>query len=70
MSGFFWLIVVVSTIGSIVGAYLVGKWLGLLAVFLAFLGGIFIGSWGIWPLIGGVILGLFAPQSKSQIKIT
>lgn len=65
MSGFFWLIVVVSTMGSIVGAYLVGKWVGLLAVFLAFLGGIFIGSWGVWPLTGGVILGLFAPQSKS-----
>lgn len=68
MSGSFWWIVVMSTIGSIVGAYLMGKWFGLLAVFLAFLGGIFIGSWGIWPLIGGVILGLFAPQSKVQYR--
>ena len=56
------------TIGSIVGAYLVGKWLGLLAVFLAFLGGIFIGSLGIGLLIGGVILGLFAPQSKDKYR--
>ncbi len=68
MSGFLWLIVVLITIGSIMGAYFMGKWLGLLAVFLAFLGGIFIGSWGIWPLIVGVILGLFAPQSKVKSR--
>lgn len=69
MSGFLWLIAAVSTIGSIAGAYSMGGRLGLLAVFLAFLGGIFIGSsLGIWLLIGGVILGLFAPQSKVQYR--
>lgn len=67
MSGFFWWIGVMITIGSIVGAYFIGKWLGLLAVFLAFLGGIFLNHLGIWPLVGGIILGFFAPQLKSQI---
>jgi len=68
MPGFFWLTGVMITIGSIVVAYFMGRWLGLFAVLLAFLGGIFIGSWGIWPLIIGVILGLFAPQSKVKYR--
>ena len=68
MSGFFPVIAVVITIGSIAGAYFMGKWLGLLAVLLAFLGGIFIGSWGIWLLIGGVILGPLAIQSKVKSR--
>lgn len=67
MSGLFWLIGVGSTIASIAVAYWMGKWLGLFAVFLAFLGGIFINYFGIWPLVGGIILGFFAPQLKSQI---
>jgi hypothetical protein len=70
MSGFFWLIVFMGTIGSIAGAYYMGRWLGLLAVLLAFLGGIFIASsLGIWLLIGGVILGPIAvKQSKVQYR--
>ena len=68
MSGFLWLIVVASTIGSIAGAYFMGGRLGLLAVFLAFLGGLFAGSWGILLLIVGVILGRYAPQSKVQYR--
>ena len=67
MSGLFWLIGVGGTIASIAVAYWMGKWLGLFAVFLAFLGGRFIDYLGIWPLIGGIILGFFAPQLKSQI---
>ena len=69
MSGFLWLLVVVATIISIAGAYSMGGRLGLLAVFLAFLGGIFIGSWGILLLVVGMILGpIAATQSKVQYR--
>ena len=65
MSGLLWFLVVASTIISIWGAYSMGGKLGLLTVFLAFLGGIFIGSWGILLLVVGMILGpIAATQSK------
>ena len=40
-------------------SYLVGGKAGLIAVILAFLGGILIGSVGIWFLVAALILGLF-----------
>ena len=57
----FWIGVLILTVIPIAATYLIGKWLGLLAVFLAFIGGILIASWGIWPLMIGIIMGLFAP---------
>lgn len=66
MSGLLWFLVVASTIISIWGAYSMGGKLGLLAVFLAFLGGIFIGSWGILLLVAGMILG---PIAATQTKV-
>jgi hypothetical protein len=66
MSGLLWLLVTVDTIISIAGAYYAGRWLGLLAVVLAFLGGLLIGSVGILLLLGGIILGRYAPQSKAH----
>jgi hypothetical protein len=68
-SGLLWLLVVVGTIGSIAGAYRMGGKLGLLAVFLAFLGGILVASVGILLLVIGMILGpIAATQSKVQYR--
>jgi hypothetical protein len=66
MSGLLWLLVGVDTIISIVGAYYAGRWFGLLAVVLAFMGGLLIGSVGILLLLGGIILGRYAPQLKAH----
>ena len=58
----FWIIPIIATLGSLVGSYFLGGWLGLIAVGLAFLGGIFISSgFGVFCLIIGVILGFIAP---------
>ena len=67
MSSFlFWLVTIILTVGTIAAAYALGKWLGLLAILAAFLGGIFIESWGIWSLLVGVGIGWFAPLSKNK----
>ena len=63
---FFWGITITLTIGTIWSAYVVGKWLGLVAVLAAFLGGVFIDSWGIWSLLMGVGIGWIAPTSKKR----
>lgn len=67
-SGFsliFWLIPIVVFIVSIAGSFLIGQLLGLIAVGLAFLGGVFISSIiGIVLLIAGIILGFIAPLTR------
>lgn len=69
MSGLLWFLVVAFTIISIWGAYSMGGKLGLLAVFLAFLGGILVASVGILLLVIGMILGpVAATQSKVQYR--
>ena len=67
MSGLLWFLVITSTIISIWGAFYMGGKLGLVAVFLAFLGGIFAGSWGILLLMIGMILGPIA-VTQSKVK--
>ena len=61
----FFLLPLIITIISILGAFAIGGWLGITAVGLAFIGGIFINhSFGAYLLVGAVLLGLIAPQSK------
>lgn len=58
----FWIIPVITTLGSLVGSYFLGGWLGLIAVGLAFIGGIFFSSnLGVICLILGVLIGFAAP---------
>jgi len=65
MSSFlFWLITIILTVGTILAAYKIGEWVGLVAILAAFLGGVFIESWGIWSLLIGMGIGWFAPLSK------
>lgn len=60
-----WLLVVVGTIVSIVAAYRIGRVFGLITVFLAFIGGLLIGSSvGIFLLIMAVILGPAAAKGS------
>ena len=67
-SGFsliFWLLPIASTIVSIIGSLVIGGWLGLIAVVLAFLGGVFLDNViGITLLLVGVVLGLIAPLMR------
>ena len=50
-----WIGVLILTIAPIWASYVIGKWLGLIAVFLAFIGGIFIDTISVWFLVGGVM---------------
>lgn len=63
---YYWLFGVVFAVVSIASAWFVGKWVGLLAVFFAFLGGLFITSIGVWFLLIGAFLGFIAPFVKSE----
>lgn len=68
MSSFlFWFISILLTVIPIVAVYRISKGIGLIALLLAFLGGIFIASWGIWLLIVAYLIGLYAPVSKRRI---
>lgn len=72
MSGFlFWSISIALISVSIYVTYFIGGWVGIVAIFLAFIGGITIESTiGVYLLFGGIILGLFAPMagvSSNQI---
>lgn len=60
----FWLITVILTVGTIAVAYKKGRWVVLVAILAAFLGGVFIESWGIWSLLVGIGIGWFAPLYK------
>lgn len=63
----FWVIPIASTIFSIIFTYLLGGWIGLIAVVLAFLGGVFIeSSVGVILLIVAILLGMFAPSTKER----
>ncbi len=58
----FWIVPIIATLASLVGSYSLGGWLGLIAVGLALLGGIFISStFGVILLILGIIMGFIAP---------
>jgi len=63
----FWIIPIIATLGSLAGSYFLGGWLGLIAVGLALLGGIFISSgFGVFCLIIGIILGFIAPFTSDN----
>lgn len=48
-------------------AYAVGRWLGIAAVALAFVGGVFIeASFGAWFLLAGIGLGFIAPSTGGR----
>jgi hypothetical protein len=66
LSFYYWLFGVVFALVSIASAYLIGKWVGLLALFFAFLGGLLITSVGVWFLIVGVCLGFVAPFMREE----
>lgn len=58
-SELFWIVVLISTVVPVWVTWVISKWLGLLAVLLAFVGGVFIESFGIWCLVVAVIMGRF-----------
>lgn len=63
----FWLIPIIATLGSLAGSYFLGGWLGLIAVGLAFIGGIFISSgFGVFMLIIGILVGFIAPFTSNS----
>jgi len=64
-SFFFWLIPIIGTFVSFGDSYFLGGWIGLIAVFFALIGGIFISStFGIICLVIGIIFGFVAPYTK------
>lgn len=60
----FWIGVLILTVMPVWVTWIISKWLGLLAVLLAFVGGVFIESFGIWCLVVALIMGRFAPSSE------
>jgi hypothetical protein len=64
LSFYYWIFGVVFTVVSIASAWFIGKWVGLLAVFFAFLGGLLITSVGVWFLLIGAFLGFVAPFTR------
>ena len=63
----FWIIPIVFTLISLFGSYFLGGWLGLIAVGLAFLGGIFFSSsFGLLILVIALILGFIGPYSQNN----
>ena len=64
-SWIFWLFLVLSPIISLFVTYAIGGLLGIIAVVLAFVGGITIASsFGIWLLLAGIILGVLACSTQ------
>jgi hypothetical protein len=60
----FWIVPIIGTLISLGASFYLGSWLGLIAVFFALIGGIFISSaLGIICLVIGVILGFIAPYT-------
>ena len=57
----FWVVSIVLTVAPIWSAWHIGGVCGLVALLLAFLGGIFIGSIGIWLLIIALVIGGLCP---------
>ena len=62
----FWLGSITLTVAPIWSAWRIGGVFGLVALLLAFLGGIFIGSIGIWLLIIALIMGGLCPTRMTQ----
>jgi hypothetical protein len=59
------LISILVTIVSIMGAFAMGGWIGIIAVVLAFFGGLFINNQiGAWFIVIAILLGLIAPNTK------
>jgi len=67
-SGFtflFWLIPIIALIFTILGAFVISGWAGIVSIGLAFLGGIFVDtSFGVFVLVIAIIIGLIAPNFK------
>ena len=51
-----------TSVAAILGAYNFGKWVGIVAVVLAFIGGLFITSFGIFFFVAALVVGLIAPS--------
>lgn len=62
----FWLVSITLTVAPIWATWRIGGVCGLAALLLAFLGGIFIESIGIWLLIIALIIGGLCPIRKKQ----
>lgn len=63
-----WVIPIGLTIGTIFGSYKIGGRYGLVAVGLAFIGGIAIESIGIYLVLVAIFLGWFAPSMKKTFR--
>jgi hypothetical protein len=63
---YYWLFGILSILFSISLAYVIGKWVGLLAVLFAFIGGLLFTSVGVYLLLFGVFLGFIAPFTKGK----
>ena len=61
-----WMIPIVLIIGCISTSLAVGGWIGLLAVGLAFVGGLMIESIGVYLLLIAILIGLFATSAKES----
>lgn len=66
MGFFFWLVPIVGLLVSVLVTYSMGGKIGLISVGLAFIGGIFIGSFGLWLVLFACFLGLIAPNMKDS----
>ena len=62
----FWAVSIILMVAPIWSAWRIGGVFGLVALLLAFLGGIFIGSIGIWLLIIALIMGGLCPTRMTQ----
>jgi membrane-bound ClpP family serine protease len=62
----FWIVSILVPLGTIATAYFIGKWLGLICIVLAFLGGVFIESNGVYLLLIGLLVGWFTPLSSNN----
>ncbi len=65
-----WIIIfsIIATIGAVLGAFAIGGWPGIIAVGLAFIGGIFINTkFGVWMILVAIILGLIAPKIREVL---
>jgi len=63
----FWLIPVVDSVFSVSIAYALGGWLGLLATFIAFVGGLLFICCPLWGILFGglgAVLGFFASENR------
>lgn len=61
----FWLIPIIALIATILSAFAISGWAGIVSIGLAFIGGVFIdSSFGVFILVIAVILGLIAPNFK------